>query len=175
MRRLTLLCFLAILTLSACGTVRDSRLNPFNWFGGSREVVQTQADDARARNPLIPTRVGLTQRRRIARETYTGSPVDTVTGLVVERIPGGAIIRATGQSRFIDVYDVQLTPADEDEVAVDGVLEYRLEARVPQRPTAGGTERQRTVAAARTVTDQQLRDIRRIRVSAQQNARETTR
>ncbi|OZA08094.1 MAG: hypothetical protein B7Y02_12980, partial [Rhodobacterales bacterium 17-64-5] len=62
------------LALVGCGAVRESRLNPFNWFKRSeaRDLVQTEA-------PGDP--------RPLVAEVLT---------MVVEPIPGGAIVRATG-------------------------------------------------------------------------------
>ncbi|MEO9897610.1 MAG: hypothetical protein ABJD13_01540 [Paracoccaceae bacterium] len=174
MRRVTILLLVAVLGLTACGTVRDSRINPFNWFGGSREepVQTTQKAD----NPLIPEKSGgLFNRKRDLGDTYTGVPVNVVRDLVIERVPGGAIIRVTGVSQFQNVYDVRLTPVDEDEEAVDGVLEYRLEARIPEKLISGGDERLRTIVVARTITDNELESVRQIRVIGQDNARVTAR
>ncbi|MEL6453077.1 MAG: hypothetical protein AAFQ19_17640, partial [Pseudomonadota bacterium] len=55
MRVLTVTLLTAALILSACAAVRDSRVNPFNWFGRgqSEPVVQTTAEEV---NPLIPNR-----------------------------------------------------------------------------------------------------------------------
>ena len=166
MRRLILLGLVATMTLTACGTVRESRLNPFNWFGGSREAP---AQPVQSDNPLIPQRTGFLGSRREA-DIYTGVPVEVIRDVVVERVPGGAIVRATGVSRFQNIYDIRLTPANEDEVPVDGVLDYRLEARIPERPIAGGSENLRSVIVARSLTDQQLEGVRQIRVSGTQNA-----
>ncbi len=174
MRRITILLLAATIGLTACGTVRDSRLNPFNWFGSSREApVQTSK---KVENPLIPeSSGGLFSRRRDLENTYTGVPVNVVRDLVIERVPGGAIVRATGVSQFQNVYDVRLTPVDEDEEPVDGVLEYRLEARIPAKPVSGGAEKLRTFVAARSLTDQELASVRQIRVVAQDNARVSAR
>ncbi len=160
--------------LSACG-IRDSRLNPFNWFGNSREASAPQPENA---NPLIPSqRRGLFNSReaRARASIYRGQPVDAITELAIERVPGGAIVRAKGVSRFQNTYDVRLTPVAEEETPEDGVLEYRLEAVVPEKPVAGGPERVRTIFAGRALTDQQLEGVRAIRVAGVQNARISSR
>ena len=162
------------LILGACST----RLNPFNWFGGSRE--EPRAERTESDNPLLPAErdrggfLGLRAARERA-EIYTGQPVDVISDLVIERVPGGAIIRAIGLSRFQNVYDVRLTPANEDNEAVEGVLAYRLEAVVPERPIQGGPERLREITAARVVTDKQLEGVRTIRVAGIENARASRR
>lgn len=158
---------IATLLLSGCGTVRDSRLNPFNWFGSSREVKTTQAEGEV--NPLIPTRSGLF-RRRVTTEVDLTTPVDQVTELRVERIPGGAIIRATGIDPVQGAYDVRLVPVDPEERAVKGVLSYRLQRQLPAA-RRGGPEQTRRMVAARRVTDRTLRGVRSIRVEGARNAR----
>ncbi|WP_299875272.1 hypothetical protein [uncultured Sulfitobacter sp.] len=166
------LLLVATLTLSACGAVRDSRVNPFNWFGQSRSVpVEPQAQT----NPLIPTRGGLFASAREKAAEYNGSPFDQVTNLTIERIPGGAVIRATGLAARQGSYDVRLTPVNEDEEAVDGVLAYRLERVLPATRTNVGAQPTREVIAARHVTDQMLRGVRVIRVEARRNAVESRR
>ncbi|WP_386260101.1 hypothetical protein [Sulfitobacter aestuariivivens] len=90
--------------------------------------------------------------------------------MTVERIPGGAIVRATGLAARQGIYAVQLTPANDDEEPVNGVLTYRLEGVRPQQPTAVGAVPTREVIAARRLTDQQLRAVSQIRVEGQLNA-----
>lgn len=167
MRKTLPLILTAALVLSACATVRDSRINPFNWFGTSRsEPVETAAST----NPLIPRSGGLFSPFRPKEQGYAGRPFEQVTDLTIERVPGGAIIRATGLAARQGIYAVQLTPENELEEPVDGVLTYRLEGVRPSRPTPIGTKPTREVIAARRVTDSQLRGVRQIRVEGQLNA-----
>ncbi|MEM6759996.1 MAG: hypothetical protein AAF601_11025 [Pseudomonadota bacterium] len=176
MRVLTVTLLSAALTLSACAAVRDSRVNPFNWFGRgqSEPVAQTPAEEV---NPLIPTRNERRARlfRRPGEAEYLGTPIDQVNGLVVERVPGGAMIRASGISAFQGAYDVRLTPDNDDEEPVEGVLTYRLEVVQPVRARRGGPERIRTVTAARRLTDRQLENVRTIRVLGVRNAQTSQR
>lgn len=110
--RLTLSALLiSSMALGGCAAVRDSRVNPFNWFGGSRSEAVATAPTEASTNPLIPAqRAGLFARKRAEREIYLGTPIDTVSDLVIERVPGGAIIRATGVSQSQGLYEVRLTP-----------------------------------------------------------------
>jgi len=156
------------LGLSACG-FGQSRLNPVNWFGRSQSVPVAQA--AEPTNPLIPRSNGLFARRGADEVTYEGKPFDQITNLTVERVPGGALIRATGLAARQGIYAVQLTPANEDEEPEGGVLTYRLEGIRSTRATPVGTTPTREVIAGRKVTDQQLRGVRSIRVEGIQNAR----
>ena len=156
------------LTLAACGSVRSSAINPFNWFG--RSQAAPVAATAENTNPLIPQSGGLFSARR-GPVDYAGTPFEEVTGLVVERVAGGAIIRATGLAARQGIYAVQLTPENEDELPENGVLTYRLEGVRPGFQTPTGGQPTRTVTAARKITDQTLRGVRTIRVEGQLNAR----
>lgn len=176
MRLLTTSLLVATLTVTACGTIRDSRVNPFNWFGTSQSEPVQRAPEAVA-NPLIPERAprGLFRRARDAAEAYTGTPVDQVSGLVIEQVPGGAIIRATGISSFDSPFGVQLTPTTEDADPVDGVLTYRLEAERPRNADQRTSTQVRTVTAAVRLSDIELAGVRTIRVEGVRNAQTTSR
>jgi len=167
MRKTLPLLLAATLVVGACASVRESRVNPFNWFGGS----QSQPVEAgKNTNPLIPRSGGLFSNARAKNDSYAGRPFEQVTDLTIERIPGGAIIRATGLAARQGIYQVQLTPQNDADEATDGVLSYRLEGVRPTRPTPVGTQPTREVIAARKVTDKQLRGVRLIRVEGQLNA-----
>ncbi|MGB7243078.1 MAG: hypothetical protein WBC93_13440 [Sulfitobacter sp.] len=155
------------LLLTACGAIRDSRVNPFNWFGGGRSAPVDSSETGEV-NPLIPTSTGLFANARKRDAIYLGTPIDSVTGLVIERVPGGAIIRVSGVAQRQGTYSVQLTPENEEELPVDGVLTYRLEGI----PISGqqGPVQTREITAARSVTDQQLAGVRQIRVEGARNA-----
>ena len=167
MRKTLTLLLAATLVLSACATVRDSRVNPFNWFGQSRSEPIAQAENT---NPLIPRSGGLFSRGSAEEEVYVGRPFEQVTNLTIERVPGGAIVRATGLAARQGYYAVQLTPENEAEEPEDGVLTYRLEGVRPPNRTAVGAQPTREVIAARRLSDQQLRGVRQIRVEGQLNA-----
>jgi hypothetical protein len=164
----------ASLGLGACGIIRDSALNPTNWFGRSTsETLATQ--DATPVNPLIPQTNGLFARRGVEEAIYTGQPFDEIVDLTVERVSGGAIIRATGLAARQGIYSVQLTPADAEGLPVNGVLTFRLEGVEPDHRTAVGGPATREVTAARRITDQELRGVSTIRVEGLRNARVTQR
>ena len=161
------LLLVATLVLSACASVRESRVNPLNWFGQSRsEPVQVVENT----NPLIPRRGGLFARDRERAAAYQGRPFDQVTGLTIERIPGGAIVRATGLAARQGIYEVQLTPENEELQAEDGVLTFRLEGVLPEGATPVGAVPTREVVAGYQLTDGDLRGVRSIRVEGQRNA-----
>jgi len=167
MRKTLTLLLVSSLLVTACG-FSDSRINPLNWFGQSRS--ETIAQDAAPVNPLIPSKKGNFASFRKKAPPYAGVPFEQVTNLTVEQVPGGAIIHATGLAARQGIYSVQLTPANEDEEPVDGVLTYRLEGVRPARATTIGAKPTREVIAGRRLTDRQLRDVRTIRVEGQLNA-----
>jgi hypothetical protein len=172
MYKIAVLLLIASLTVTACGSMRDSSLNPANWFGSSSAAPVEPAANT---NPLIPEQSGIFAERRAQQDLYVGRPIDTVSNLVVERIPGGAIIRATGVAATQGVHDIRLIPATEDEVPVDGVLAYRLEGIPPAVATPVGSPATRQVVAARRVSDQMLAGVRSIRVEGDRNAQVTSR
>ena len=154
--------------LSACST----RLNPFNWFGRSEEVAVSAADPKEV-NPLIPTKreSGLFSRPEAA---YAGTPVLQIKELAVERVPGGAIIRAVGVSRVQGAYDVALKARDGG-VPQKGVLTFDFLAVQNQKATQGGPEATRLLTGAIQMTDQQLEGVRTIRIAGESNARQVRR
>jgi hypothetical protein len=100
-----------------------------------------------------------------------GEPFDEITDLTVDQVSGGAIIRATGLAARQGIYAVQLTPANEEGLPVDGVLTYRLEGIKPDAATPVGTAPTREVTAAVMLTTQDLRGVNTIRVEGLTNAR----
>jgi len=159
--RLMISVLVSTLALSGCG---NSRLNPFKWFGSSRSGAVQASGPV---NPLIPSKNGF---RRTRNTTYNGTPIDQITDLVIERVPGGAILRVTGLAATQGSYDVVIEPEIESELPVDGVLSYRLLARLPNLRLPQGPPTTRKVSAAHFVTDQQLEGVRTIRVIGARNA-----
>ncbi|SFS56569.1 hypothetical protein SAMN04488040_0987 [Sulfitobacter marinus] len=168
MRKIFSAILVSTLVLTGCSTVRDSRVNPFNWFGSARS--EPIASSEASTNPLIPQSSGLFSGMRKAKATYAGRSFDQVTDLTIERIPGGAIVRATGLAARQGIYEVRLTPENPEEMPVDGVLTYRLEGVAPAKNTAIGPKPTREVIAGRKLTDQMLAGVRVIRVEGQRNA-----
>ncbi|WGW02687.1 hypothetical protein [Tropicibacter oceani] len=158
---------LSTLVLTSCGGLRDSRLNPMNWFGRSTsQPVASESVD----NPLIP-------RRRVSifrsnqPEAYQGTLIGEVTELLVERRPGGAIIRATGVSDRQGPFELRLVKVDAESDA--DTLTYDF--RALQINAAQGSSNSRTFTVALWLTDQQLAGIRDIRVKSRSNIRTSRR
>lgn len=157
----------AVLVLSAC----NSRLNPVNWFGNSREVVDAETGEV---NPLVPDRAGLGLFRG-SDAVYPGVPIDQVTDLRIERTRSGAIIVAEGIAARQGPFEVRLIPANIDEEPVDGVLTYSFDIVYPNFTTAIGPESTRRITAARSIGNDVLERTRVVRVVGARNARESRR
>ncbi len=164
MRKTLSVIVVSSIVLAGCGTVRDSRLNPFNWFGRSEpaQVTPVKAEEA---NPLIPKQSRLKRKKVVV---YSGTVVSAVKSLEIDRTKGGAIIRVTGVPSQQGAHSVVLEAMNEGK-PVDGVLTYRLLAI---QPTSGGygSEQSRQVQAAVFLTDNQLVGVRTIKVEAASNA-----
>lgn len=167
MRKSVLTLTVAALVLGGCG---NSRLNPMNWFGRAQPAAVVATGET---NPLIP--LGRNGRPLTKETPYLGAPIAQVTELRVERVPGGAIIRAAGIGHFQQSFDVQLTPLNDGAVQ-NGVLSYRFEALVPPAgKRVVGPASSRQLSAAAYLTDIALTGVRKIRVEASSNALETRR
>ncbi len=163
----------AMVLVTACTTVRESRMNPMNWFGPSRSrAVQVEEGV----NPLIPARratwtidgISLNPQEAV----YEGLLVLTVTELVVERRPGGAVIRASGIGGKSGIYDPRLIAIEAE--SDEKTLTFELRA-LPGMTATVGSEFARSVTAAIILTDQQLGAVRTIRVKGRDNERVTRR
>lgn len=179
--------------LAACGgSVRESRLNPVNWFGSStsQEVETVVAEDGTVVevNPLIGNKPNaqLTSKKQVTTGSigvisfgnkeegpYVGTLVDQVTELDIKRTSTGAIVTVSGLTTRQGAFDVRLVPAN-DGRAIDGVLTLELRAIQPIQ-TAQGPERTRRIIAAAPLSKQDLESIRTVRVVARRNTRTSRR
>lgn len=147
MRRPLTLALAALLVLSACGAIRDSRLNPFNWFGRSEPAE----------------RVVLGQKPADPRVL-----VADVVSMSVERYSSGAIVRAKGITPTQGWWEAELVEVEDDDPA-HLVLEFRLFP--PLTGSDVNTPRSREVVVALALSPQKLRDITQITVQGANNAR----
>ncbi|WP_170370534.1 hypothetical protein [Ruegeria arenilitoris] len=163
----------ALLTLSACSSWRDSRANPSNWFGNSTPApVETSASDADALVPKQSSGRGLFARPE---PEDTSVPITTITELRIEPNASGAIVVAQGTAFRQGAYDAKLTFVESEENRKNGVMEFVFRVNYPTYATAQGPERTREVTDAVNVSRQDLEGIRLIRVVGQQNALESRR
>ncbi|MCV2870399.1 hypothetical protein OEW28_17435 [Defluviimonas sp. WL0002] len=144
------------LSLAGCATIRDSRLNPFNWFGRSEET-----------SVQVP-------------ETASGIPNDPrllvaqVTALEVARMPGGAIVRATGLPPTQGWWKAELV-AENGGDPVDGVMTYRFVLAPPVEAQPASTTQSREVTAAAYLSNVKLEQIRTVVVIGETNSRSSRR
>jgi hypothetical protein len=137
--------------LSGCGGLRQSKLNPFNWFGRSepRETIVLPGEKADPR-PLV----------------------EAVLSLSVEPMPGGAIVRARGQTPTQGWWQAELVELDLDE---NGVLAFEFRLLPPIANTDVNTPQSRQVDVAVFVSDYKLEFVREIVVQGATNARSARR
>ena len=154
----------AALLLASCGAVQDSRINPANWFGKSREVAKAPSEDEV--NPLLPKGNNMLSLRKKEKE-YAGIDVARITDVTLDPVANGGVLRVQGIAR-VDAYNLRLVPRDSSR---SDTLVFALQAEFsPEGATnARGT---RSVIAASHVTADMLEGIRRIRVEGAENARD---
>jgi hypothetical protein len=167
----------ATLFLSGCSSWSSSSVNPSNWFGKSRSAPAATAEGAEATegsvNPLIPAR-----RSNILAGPEKPDPsvlIDSITELRIEREPSGAIVYASGVAARQGAYRAELRLEAQDTPPRNGILNLTFRVIYPERPTRVGTARSRTVIEAISLTTQQLKGVRVIRVAAAGNTRESRR
>lgn len=154
-RRRMLVLMGAVGTLAACGRVRESRLNPRNWFGGSREEE---------RPDLGPTLDTNDNRALIA----------VVSEMAIEPTSSGAIVRAEGMTETPGWWDVDLV-ADNAGRPIDGVLTLRFVGSPPRTPVTATGDAARHVVAAYAVPQTTLEVLSAIVVVAETNSRRSRR
>lgn len=151
MKRAVLAGMAAVLVLAGCATIRESRFNPFNWFGQSRaaERIALPAEQADV--------------RALAPEVLT---------MTVEAYPGGAIVKATARTPDQGWWDAELVARPVD---ADGVLVYDFRIFPPITDTPVGPAQSREVTAAAAISDVRLANVTQIVVQGEGNARASRR
>ena len=143
------------LALSACGPVRDSRLNPMNWFG-------------RSSTETIAPRGGWST------ETDRRALVPVVSTMEVIQTTGGALLTASGVTETQGWWDVELRPVNRGR-PVDGALIYEFVVAAPRSQTPASTQASRTVTAAVKIAQPRLAGVRRVVVRGADNQRSVNR
>lgn len=139
------------LAVAGCAGVRQSKLNPFNWFKKSepREtiVLPEQKGDPR---PLV----------------------EAVLSMQVEPIPGGAVVRARGVTPTQGWWDAELVPLEVDD---KGVLVYEFRLLPPAGKADVNTQTSREIDVAIYISDVKLQYVSEIVVQGATNARSARR
>jgi len=141
----------AVTLLQACGGLRDSRINPFNWFGRSAPVAVIAATEAPA---------------------DARSQVQEVLSMAVDPYPGGAIVRATGLPPTQGYWEAELVARPVDE---NGVLVYDFLVFPPETTKDAGPQQSREIAVGANLTNRELEAITQIVVQGLTNARASRR
>ena len=148
-----------VLSLAGCATVRDSRLNPLNWFGTSEPVAAAPGAPLDV-PPLVP-------EQSQVRIVDTRALIETVDTLTIAPVSGGTLVQATGTASRLGAFNAQLVPVSFD----DGVLEFAFRVDYPSTTTSTGTEFARRVDVATLLSRDEIAGVRAIRVSGATSAR----
>ena len=140
----------ATLALGACSSIGSSRLNPFNWFGGSEEVVVA----APLEKPADPRLL-----------------VAQVIEMQIERMPGGVIVRATGLPPTQGFWDGELVARPVE----DGHIIFDFRVLPPLEQSSVSTPQSREVTVGAYLSNIKLENIRQITVQGASNARTSRR
>lgn len=151
MRQVIFAASAAAVLLSGCGYMRESKLNPLNWFGKSepREAIALVATPQDARDLVAD-----------------------VVSLEVLPYSTGTIVQATGIAATQGYWDAELVAKDIDE---NGVLVYEFRVFPPAAPAPAGAAQTREIAVAATINNVKLDSVREIVVQGANNARSVRR
>ena len=159
MKKPLLAALVLTIALGACSGFRQSRMNPRNWFGGSQRTASVAVDPVTGAKPV---------------PADTRDMVAEVETLVVERRPGGALIRATGLTPTQGWWNAALV-VENDGKPVKGVLTFRFAIAAPVTATPVSTPQSREVTVAAYLSDAQLDGVTQITVTGLNNARSSRR
>ncbi|WP_282096529.1 hypothetical protein [Epibacterium ulvae] len=160
------------LIVAGCGSLRESRLNPGNWFGNSTETPVASTKPKEEINPLLPVQKrdeGIFAKRP---EEDRSTLINTISALRVEPTSTGAIVSVEGLSNRQGAYDIELRPVKD---APADVLEFELRADHPTTDAQASTSQNPPIRAALSLSTQDLNGIKLIRVVGAENVRETRR
>lgn len=151
MRRNQFLILLCATALMGCATVRDSKINPSNWF----DADKAKATEETAIKPLVPERTAV--------QMVDSRPlIAKLTELEVANVLGGVLVTATGTSDQMGAFNVELVPMASK--AGERIFAFRV-----QYPM-GATVAKQSVTAAVFLSNTDLAGVRSIRVTSASNA-----
>lgn len=155
MARAVLASLIVLMVVAGCARVRDSRINPLNWFGNSESARSTAQVSAEA----------------AAEPTDPRPLVEEVTALRIDRTPEGAIITAVGLPPTQGFWDPELVRASGGDAAQSGglVFEFRIERPLGQQQA--GTAPSREVTVGQFISNQSLEGVRSITVQGRTTQR----
>ena len=142
---------IAALLLPGCARLREARINPFNWFKTSEAATLEPSGGY----------TNIADNRAL---------VDQVLTLVIDPVPGGALVRATGLPPSQGYWSAALVN-DSDGKPVDGTLTYRFVVYPPATPAPISTQASREITAGIYISTINLADVRQISVVGSTNLR----
>lgn len=140
------------LALTGCSRVAESRLNPFNWFGGRSEPREATAVQS----------VTVADPRQL---------VSQVEDLRIEQTPGGAIVTVVGLPPTQGYWAAELVPTSPDGAPRNGVMVYDFRVERPVDFQLQGTPRSRTITTGVFLSNVELQGISQITVRGKVNQR----
>lgn len=152
MKRSVAAMLVVAVAVTGCARIRDSRLNPFNWFGKSQPVAEG----------LMPAEAAAPDGRLLA---------DQILSMQVNRTAtGGAIVEASALPPTQGWWNAELVAENGGE-PVDGVLTYRFMLAEPAGPRRVSTPQSRELTAAAFISAVKLEGTSRIVVQGLRNSR----
>ncbi|AJE46442.1 hypothetical protein [Celeribacter indicus] len=164
MRRQVVISGLVLALLAGCATVRESRINPVNWFGPSEAVAVSDTGAA-----ILPT---LAPRRGYPHFVDTRPLAPAISDVSVSRSASGAIVTATASLPAAGYFDAELVRVPS---AAPGTLSFEFRLRPPPGPARTGTAPQRQITAAASLSTAELAQAGTIVVIGAEGARQVRR
>lgn len=163
MRRQVIISVLALSLLGGCARLGASKLNPVNWFGSSEEVPMMTETGQRI--TVLPT---LAPKRGYADFQDTRTLVTTLSDVSIVKSASGGIVTAVGLVPSLGYYDAELVRIETNNPN-ELVLDFRV--RAPKMAMAIGSDAQRRITVARSISTPDLAGIRTITVRSASGAR----
>ena len=145
------LLLLMLVAAAGCST----RANPVNWFGSSEDTTES----------LVPEIIENLDDRPL---------IDQIASMNIERLPGGAIVRATGVTSMQGYWDASLV-VENNGIPQDGVLILTFRVRPPVTRQPVGNTVTREVVSGVFLSDQTLAPVQTITVIGARNRRSVRR
>lgn len=164
MRRQVIISGLVFTLMVGCASVRDSRLNPFNWFGGSEPVQVQQVTPT-----TLPT---LAPRKGYPHFVDTRPLAPVISDVSVVKSASGAIVTATTTLPSTGYYDAELVRVAS---AQPNTLMFEYRLRPPAKAAPTGTAAQRQLTTARSLSEAEIAGVRTIIVKGANGARQVRR
>tara|TARA_B100000780_G_scaffold172763_1_gene120987 strand:+ start:216 stop:749 length:534 start_codon:yes stop_codon:yes gene_type:complete len=152
---------ITVLLLAGCAETPVTKASPKGWL----DALTKTAEVGETADALIPRKQLKIFRLKAPAKDLADQPIDRIVQLVVDPVPGGVLITATGETAKTGSYNGQLTTLDS---AVSSILEYQFDVFQPPGATPG-TGKLRRITIAKFLTEQNIVNISLIRVHGTNN------